>query len=322
MPRCRSLGRRALLGAVAFAVVLPASASAALPRTYVDEDTGTDSNDCTHPTPCLTFQHAHDVTSPGGEINVLGSGNYSSLTITKPITIDGNGTQATMTPFQAGITVNLAEGNGRVVLRDLAINAAANAGELGVDVVRGGTVTLDNVRIFGGSIAGIRVLNSQDAATRLFVDDTRVNGTGGPGVTIEPSGARAARVTVRDSKIDDNSSPGVYAAGIRLKPSSGATARATVRNTQLDANYNGVIADASGGTAVANVLRSAISDCSFGTGIYSVGANATVRLSRNEIQFNKRGLLAASGGKILSTGDNDVFGNTVDGPPTGTFGRQ
>lgn len=313
---------RATFAALALVIVLPASASAQLSRTYVDRATGSDANDCVFETPCQTFQRAHDQTLPNGEINVLGPGNYSAVTITKPITIDGNGNQATITPFGFGVTVNLSGGSGRVVLRDIRINGAANIGAGGIDVLRGGTVITDNVRIFGGSTGGIRVSNNADPYVRLIVDDTKIQSVGAPGVELSPDGPRAAKATIRDSSIDDN-----VTAGVRLRPVNGGNARVTVRRSDLDVNYNGVVADATGGIAIANVLRSAITESGvdgqgLGSGIISNGASATVRISRNEIQTNQRGLHVLNSGKILSTGDNDIFGNTVNGAPTGTFGRQ
>jgi hypothetical protein len=302
------------------AAALPAGASAAVPRTYVDEATGSDTNDCSHSHPCLSFQHAHDVTTPGGEVVALSAGNYSSLTVTKPITIDGNNGQGTMTPFQYGVTVDLGAGGGTVVLRGLSINAVANSGVGGIDMVSGGTLITDNVRIVGGTV-GIIAENSTNPFARLIIDDTKIQAVSGPGVAIQPSGPRAVRATIRDSKIDGNS-----AAGIRLQPTSGATARSTVRRTQLDGNLNGIVADATGGTAVANVIWSAITDSgldagSQGYGVDANGAKALIRISRSEIQTNLRGLLVLNSGRILSTGDNDIFGNSVDGAPTGTFAR-
>ena len=323
-PRRRSLIRRALPAALALAVVLPASASAQQARTYVDRANGSDANDCLYETPCLSFQRAHDVTVPDGEINVKAPGNYSSLTITKPITIDGNGNVATITPFGMGVTVNLTGGNGgKVVLRDIRINAAATLGAGGIDILRGANVITDNVRIYGGSLAGIRVLNSQDPSSRLTFDDSKIQGSSGQGIVFEPTGNRVARATIRNSTIDDN-----RGAAIHLKPAGGAIVRATVRNAHIDNNKNGIIAESAGGvgTATANVFSSAITDSGLesggaGIGIYSSGPNSVVRISRNEIQHNNRGLHWVNGGQILSAGDNDVVGNSVNGTRSGVFGR-
>jgi hypothetical protein len=70
---------RALAAALTLAVVLPASASAQSARTYVARATGSDVNDCVRETPCATFQRAHDMTTPGGEVNGARTGTFGSL---------------------------------------------------------------------------------------------------------------------------------------------------------------------------------------------------------------------------------------------------
>ena len=310
---------RALGAAVLIAIVLPASASAQQTRTYVDRATGSDANDCVYDTPCLSFQRAHDMTVPNGEINVKSPGNYSSVIITKPITIDGNGNVATITPFGMGVTVNLPSGSGRVVLRDIRINAAANIGAGGIDVLRGATVTTDNVRIYGGSVAGIRVQNSQDPATRLIVDDSKIQGSTGKGMFLTATAGHTVRATIRNTTIDDNAQ-----AAVLLQP-TGGTVRASVRDAHVDANANGLVADSvNTGTAVMNVISSAITDSGIdpagtGIGVWSNGPKSTARIARNEIMHNERGLRAQNGGKIASAGDNDIVGNVIDGAATLTW---
>jgi hypothetical protein len=322
-PRRSPIGR-ALGAALVLAAVVPAGASAQVTRTYVAQTGASDVNDCTRASPCATFQRAHDQTVPNGEINALEAGNYSSVVVNRPITIDGSGTVATITPFGAGVTVNLPDGEGRVVLRDIRINAAANFGTHGIDVLRGGTVVTDNVRISGGSQAGIRVQNSQDVFSRLIVDDTKIQGATGSGIVLQPTLGRTIRATIRHTSIDESAGPALH-----VRPSTGSVARATVRRSHVDANANGLAADSSlGGTATINVFSTGITDSGVGVvggpgnGILSTGAGSTVRIARNEIQHNQRGLQVLNGGAILSAGDNHIVGNVVNGAPTGLFGPQ
>jgi hypothetical protein len=310
---CRALGVVLIV-----ALVVPAAASAQASRTYVDRAAGSDVNDCLRETPCQTFQRAHDMSTPNGEINVLTPGNYSSLIINRPITIDGNGTMATISPFGAGVTVNL-PARGKVVLRDIRINVAANLGATGIHVVNSATVVADNLRIFGGSGPGIRVEHA-GAVTRLMVDDTRIHGSNSQGIRLAPDGG-VVRAAIRNTRIDDHAG-----AAVLLSPTDGGIARATIRGSDIDGNLNGVNAQATGGIATANVFNTGISDSGLdpdgpGIAIQSNGANATVRIARNEIQHNVRGLQATNGGKILSAGDNDVIGNITNGAPTGNWSR-
>src|SRR5215813_11008718 len=66
-------------------------AQAQMARTFVSAATGNDANDCSLPTPCRTFQAAHDKTFDQGEITVLDPGGYGAVTISKSISIVNDG---------------------------------------------------------------------------------------------------------------------------------------------------------------------------------------------------------------------------------------
>jgi len=68
MPKIRS----SLFIATLLALALPlAPAHAQIARTFVSTVNGSDANNCDRPTPCRTFQRAHDNTLANGEITVL-----------------------------------------------------------------------------------------------------------------------------------------------------------------------------------------------------------------------------------------------------------
>ena len=72
--------------AVLIVGALQASPTLAQTRVFVAAQ-GADSNPCTFAMPCRTFQHAHDVVAPNGEIDVLDPAGYGALVITKSISI-------------------------------------------------------------------------------------------------------------------------------------------------------------------------------------------------------------------------------------------
>src|SRR5690349_12096856 len=80
--------------------------------------TGSDANPCTRPSPCLTFQHAHDQTNNNGTVKALDAADYGSLNITKPITIDGNGVAEIIATNANGIFINAF---GPVTIRNLSV---------------------------------------------------------------------------------------------------------------------------------------------------------------------------------------------------------
>src|SRR5215472_17571617 len=88
---------------------------------------GSDSNPCTFASPCRSFQHAHDVTSANGEIDVIDPAGYGPITITKAISIQGHGFSGVSVPSGGtGITVK-APSTATVHLNGLLIRAAMSA---------------------------------------------------------------------------------------------------------------------------------------------------------------------------------------------------
>src|SRR6478609_10918411 len=76
-----------------FASVSIAQAQAT--RTWVS-GVGDDANPCSRTAPCKTWAGAISKTAAGGEINALDPGGYGPVTITKSITLDGAGTNASI----------------------------------------------------------------------------------------------------------------------------------------------------------------------------------------------------------------------------------
>ena len=70
---------------------------------------GDDLNPCTRTSPCRNFQRGHDAVVAGGEVVALDSAGYGQVTITKSVTITGEGVFAGITAGSGnGITINTA----------------------------------------------------------------------------------------------------------------------------------------------------------------------------------------------------------------------
>src|SRR5258706_15316188 len=88
--------RRVMLivfGAVLVSVMYVGAAQAQATRTWVS-GVGDDAHPCSRTAPCKTFAGAISKTAAGGEISVLDPGGFGAVTITKSITINGDGTLA------------------------------------------------------------------------------------------------------------------------------------------------------------------------------------------------------------------------------------
>jgi hypothetical protein len=148
-----------LLLALATSIVLSPRVSAAQAfRTFVSAG-GVDSNPCTHIAPCRTLVAAYNATLPGGEIVALNPAGYGPLTITRAITIWGNGWAGINTSSGNAITIS-AGPNDFINLRGL------------------------NIEGFGSGANGI-VFNSGHA---LIIRDSLIRGFTGIGLNFAPSG--------------------------------------------------------------------------------------------------------------------------------------
>lgn len=279
--------KKHLLVAVALAALLPAAtAHGQATRTWVSgagvahPEPGDDANPCSRVQPCKTFAGAISKTTTGGEINTLTSGGFGAVTITKSITIDGAGTQASI--LSSGIdAINITiptsalDPQRRVVLRNLSINGAGpTLGTLGVDITGDGAayVELQNVRISNVARHGVhfRPTTSADARTTLVLDNVTITNVGGNAVNLVPlNGLPVLNGVIHGSALS-------AAAGTSIDPVGTPTGA-------------GILAD----------------------------TGSTVQLSGTTIFGNKTGLrlLGSSGlpGVIASYCDNQIAGNDQPG---------
>src|ERR1700752_2558578 len=114
--------RRIALLAAAVGLLLPflasAPAHAQATRTWVS-GVGDDANPCSRTAPCKTFPGAISKTAPGGEIDSLDPGGFGTITITKAITLYGDGAQGSI--LGSGVNgINISAGaTDVVILRNL-----------------------------------------------------------------------------------------------------------------------------------------------------------------------------------------------------------
>jgi hypothetical protein len=107
--------------AVACGLVATATTAQAASATWIS-GTGSDTGNCPITAPCRTFAYAHSQTNNHGAINVLTSGNFGPLTITKAISIVADGVEAVINAGSgAAILINTPD-NAIVSLRGLTID--------------------------------------------------------------------------------------------------------------------------------------------------------------------------------------------------------
>ena len=281
------------LAAAALAVGFSTAAHAQT-RTFVS-GTGSDANPCSRTAPCQTFAGAFSKTATNGEISALDPGGFGTINITKSITINGDGTLASIlasgvTGVIVNITTNLA--TDKVLIRNISINGAGT-GTDGVRFIDGAEVILDDVKIHGFTDAGVDVTQSQ--ASSMFMKNVRIS---------------KAAVGVRTQ-----STLGTVVGNLENVYIEGMTSHGVeaVNNTLMV--HRNVEVSRSGGSGVrsaaaSNDLSIMNSVASFNVTGYQVVAG-TIRIANCGMFYNTTNLT----GNVSTGGDNRSGGNTITNVP-------
>jgi hypothetical protein len=283
---------------------LAPAAYAQASRTWVS-GVGDDVNPCSRTAPCKTFAGAISKTADGGFINVLDSGGFGAVTITKSITIDGEGAHAGVLGGVGGSAIIINAPGKKVTLRNLAVESPSisNIANIGIRVLNAAEVHIENCWI--GRFASHAIDFQPAGGGEGFINDVTAVSNGGSAVSVS-----TGRVSVNRLNAYTNDA-GVFVRG---------TAIATVRDSAAVGGSVGFGANTVAG-AVLNVENSTITHNA--NGILSA-SGATVRVSNSMIVSNTgTGLFNGGGGSvIISLSGNTVTGNPTDGVFSSTVIKQ
>jgi hypothetical protein len=230
------------------------AASAATPTNQISwvASSGNDANACTRVSPCRTFQGGHDKTVAGGTVAAVDAADYGSLTISKAITIDGNGVGAEITTISgAGIAIGTT--TGQVVIKDLTINASGAPGitttvnthlenvvvtgspTYGVWTTFNGSLIAKNLTVAGATSAGILVQGASAS-----IRDSVARGTTGAGILVQGDGTHGGLVLIERSELSFNQT------GLSVDNTAGGTAMARISDSVITGNTTGMSTTAGG----------------------------------------------------------------------------
>lgn len=285
---------------VGFILACATAAQAQATRTWVS-GVGDDVNPCSRTAPCKTFAGAISKTADGGEIDCLDPGGFGTVTITKSITIDGQGTlgsilSAGTTGVNANDSASGAPMTKVIRLRNLSINGAGT-GTIGVNYTSAKSVTIENCiiqNIRGGTGQGIRVNLTADGG-QLHVRDSIVSNTLNECIFITTSTGQVKAVL--DNVRIDKGSIGVHVSNNTSGYINNCTVTMnTSHGIQIENNSS------------VNIDHSA-SFANTGNGLNAGAGAPTVRISDVSVLNNVGGGVNIAGGTVFSFGDNKIRGN-------------
>ena len=264
-------------------------------RTWVS-GTGSDANPCSRTAPCQTWAGAFVKTDTNGEISALDPGGFGTVTLSKSITLNGDGTLASIlnagtTGIIVNITTNLV--TDKVVVRNVSIQGAGT-GTDGVRIIDGQEVILDSVTINGFTDAGVDVTQSQTG--NVFLRNVRIS-KGAVGVRTQTTVGLVAGV-FENVAIDGMTSHGIECVNnTALAMRNVETARCTGSGVR---------------SAAATVSLAIENSVSFGNNFGYQATAGNLRIA-NCGMFNNNTNCTVS---VLSAGNNRSAGNTTTNNPT------
>lgn len=232
-------------------------------RTWVS-GVGDDVNPCSRTAPCKTFAGAISKTATAGEINILDPAGYGAVTITKSITIDGNGSFGSILASGVnGIVINAPAGT--VTLRHLFINGTGTVpGTNGIRIVSAKKVIIEDCFISNFSQKGVDI-NTTDSCG-LIMNNVTVHNVQ-EGVSISTS---SGSVIIDRCNFQDISNTGI----------SLSKWQATVTNSNISACGSGVMAQANTTITLSNNVISHNNVALQGQGKINSAGNNTITANK------------------------------------------
>jgi hypothetical protein len=309
----------ALLSAIAVIAIAPAQAqNGTLTRSFVSS-AGVDTNACTIAAPCASFATAYTRIGSNGIIAALDPGKYGPLTITGPVTVNGNGWAAiTGTAGANGITINAVSGN--VILTGLEVDGAGAAYN-GIVFNTGTSLTVSNCIVkdfiantMGGlpGASGNGILISPTAGTIDFaiINTIAVNNQTAGISYFQASGSPVVTGAI-DHVVTNNSAS--YGISVELWNGSGGSAAISISNS---------VASNNGGSGIAMLGPSytvTVDNDQISNNLYGVHVNeSTAIISRSVITNNSAYGLSNASGTIATYLDNRIVGNGHNNSVFGT----
>lgn len=297
------------IGVLAVCLIFSNIAQAQATRTWVS-GVGDDANPCSRTAPCKTFAGAISKTAPCGEISVLDPGGFGAVTITKSITINGDGTLAGILSATVNAIIVNAGVNDVVVIRSISINGACS-GINGIRYLGGRSLRVENCTITGVTTHGIDVSHTTTDATKpgeLTVENCSFTNIGSVGIRI----ARNAGQADPSAMINNTR---ITRAGFGVDVLNAGTA--TVSNSVISHVANQAVV--SENTSIMNVAGTVL--FKNGKGAEALGTS-TLNIANCDIYGNATGVSVVAGATGNRFGNSRIFQNTTNENILGVFNLQ
>ena len=266
---------------------------------------GTDAGTCERTAPCRTFGYAITQTNAKGEIVAIDSSGYGPVTITKSISlIAPKGVHAGISP-SSGNAITSTRARDKVVIKNLYLNGGNGAGN-GIVANTAGAVEVDDTTAAVRDRWDVPGTARQQPHAAVSVSDSVTRDNGATGLAfVGSSGGRSP------SRSTTSAAPAT-AYGFARRVRGTVTDSITSRNARAAFSWADGSADPARSGSSASPPRATASGCTPWCG-------AKITASDSTIEYNNTGLVADTGGQLVSRVNNTLTENGTDGAFTSTI---
>jgi len=296
-----------------------ASALAATPQTFVS-GAGSDNNPCSRQAPCRTFAHVITQSDAGGEIVVLDSAEYGTVSIDRDITIEASkGVYARVDVPSGAAGIDISPNATRVSLRGLRITSKGSNFATGISFKSAGSLYVEDCILEGFqglafNEVGIAISNGDPLTSNagtVYVKDTAIRNWN---VGIKAEGYYApndkfglgAEITLELVRLESNE------VGLQVRQRH----KATIHDSVISGNGTGLSVFAGDFHSAKIAIDRCVIAYSGNSGVESFGADpnypGVVVLSNSMVVSNSTGTYRGPGGLLFSRGNNSIEGNAVN----------
>jgi hypothetical protein len=296
-----------------------ATALAATPQTFVS-GAGNDNNPCSREAPCRTFAGVIGRSDAGGEIVVLDSAEYGTVSIDRDITIEASkGVYARIDVPSGTAGVDISPNATRVSLRGLMITSKGSNFATGISFKSAGSLYVEDCILEGfQGLAfqeiGIAISNGDPLTSNagtVYVKNTAIRNWN---VGIKAEGYYApndkfglgAEITLELVRLESNGF------GLQVRQRH----KATIHDSVISGNGTGLSVSAGDFHSAKIVIDRCVIAYSGTNGVESFGADSNypgvVVLSNSMVVSNSAGTYRGPGGLLFSRGNNSIEGNGVN----------
>jgi hypothetical protein len=288
----------------ALAALLQGTPLHAAPFTWAASN-GTSVTICSATQPCVNFFDALAITDPGGQVNCLNSPGFTEADFVTPFsgTVDCVGS---FNLIGGGPQITLNGTNQKFKIRNATFTGNGGRSPTAINVTGSGTLILENC-VFE-NFSGIALDIEPNGPLNLVIRNSRISNGTTVAIVLKPAAGGSINATFDHVTVTENGG-----GGIRLDTTNGPVTADVTDSVISNNTGNGLSAQGGAGGAAMLSIHNSVVAKNGAAGVNATGATGAAMIDTTLLDSNTNATSVASGGHILTYGNNRIVGPAGSG---------